>query len=473
MGFMLVMGAGLRAVGQATIEIPATVLASELNVRDTYLPGGRVIGVYPQGTLLRVLGREDQPDDAGLYVYVNPVDGEDLMGWVLAIYLRFEPGVDLTALPILPPEGIAAPGITPTATAPPSSAPQIPQSENGIAGTTREIAHMYAGPGDDFAVLLVVPEGWPLLAVGRTEDAAWIQAVVNHYTGWMNAGLLTLYAETDTLPIPADAPIRVELPVPLDGPSGVIETSLRQSLREVYMRGQELGNYADVFSKVGDSITASNQFLTPLGQGEYDLDQYGYLEEALAFFSGREGEGFDSFANSSFAARSGWSSDDVLEVGGNSSASCYPAETRLECEYRMTRPSIALIMLGTNDVGYLDSRTYRANMERIVQISLDLGIIPVLSTIPDRPYSRVAGRVFEFNAILVDIARTYEIPLWDYWLALQGLPNQGLSADNIHPSSDRSLGAGIFSPYGLTYGYNMRNLTALMMLYVIREGVIY
>jgi len=48
---------------------------------------------------------------------------------------------------------------------------------------------------------------------------------------------------------------------------------------------------------------------------------------------------------------------------------------------------------------------------------------------------------------------------------MQGLTNQGLGSDDLHPSYDFGTTAtAYFDPQSLTYGYNMRNLTALMVL---------
>ena len=62
---------------------------------------------------------------------------------------------------------------------------------------------------------------------------------------------------------------------PLPGPTA-------SHIREIYRRGQQQGNRADVFSKVGDSITATAMFLTPFGDGNYDLGEYEDLAPLLA-----------------------------------------------------------------------------------------------------------------------------------------------------------------------------------------------
>jgi lysophospholipase L1-like esterase len=76
----------------------------------------------------------------------------------------------------------------------------------------------------------------------------------------------------------------------------------------------------------------------------------------------------------------------------------------------------------------------------------------------------VEGRVEEFNAILAALTREYDVPLLDYWSALQGLPNDGLGSDGVHPSTAPSGNSANFTPEYLQYGMTVRNLTALWAL---------
>ena len=71
------------------------------------------------------------------------------------------------------------------------------------------------------------------------------------------------------------------------------------------------------------------------------------------------------------------------------------------------------------------------------------------------------------NALIRALAASRHLPLIDYWAAMLPLPRHGIEEDGIHPSVFRSDGdaqAGVLSDAGLAYGYNMRNLTALLML---------
>ena len=62
------------------------------------------------------------------------------------------------------------------------------------------------------------------------------------------------------------------------------------------------------------------------------------------------------------------------------------------------------------------------------------------------------------------MAQQYSIPLWDYWAALQPVPNQGIGPDGIHPSVPADNQTANFTGDHLNYGYTVRNLTALQVL---------
>jgi hypothetical protein len=231
-----------------------------------------------------------------------------------------------------------------------------------------------------------------------------------------------------------------------------------------------MGNRANAFAKVGDSITESQYFLYPIGHGSAQLGQYSYLQPVINFFK----VPYNSFAAPSAAVRSGWTSADVINPDSSFHPDCQPGEMPLACEYRLKKPSVALIMVGTNDIAHgMPSDSFRHQLGVIVQTSIDMGVIPVLSTIPDVAITeQLNARSLEFNQIIASVAAQYGVPLWDYWLAMQGLPNRGLSWDNYHPSVSSTGTSWMFSADDLRYGYTMRNLTALMVLDAVWRGAI-
>jgi lysophospholipase L1-like esterase len=130
-------------------------------------------------------------------------------------------------------------------------------------------------------------------------------------------------------------------------------------------------------------------------------------------------------------------------------------------------------MLGTNDVpdtDHISATVYKNQMRKIIETCITAGAIPVVSTLP--PFHRDTGyRVAIFNDVLVKLTDEYDIPLWNYWAAVQNLPEEGLSSDGVHPSVSPT-GATDFSNGALRYGMNVRNLTALQALDAVWREVI-
>jgi hypothetical protein len=246
----------------------------------------------------------------------------------------------------------------------------------------------------------------------------------------------------------------------------VITEPTKEHLRAVLAQGLQMGNQLDVFAKVGDSITANNDFMVPLGSPFYDpsnpavAGSYTNLAPTIDYFRALPlPDGSNSFNRVSLAAHGGWTTYDVLGSLGAGP---------LDVELAVTRPAFALIMIGTNDIGFdlihnIPSDVFAVNITLIVRDTLAHGVIPVLSTIPDILLPGLEPSVFAYNQIIADVAAQYDVPLWNYWLAMQGLPNWGISGDGVHPSPC-PYGSGFLTPVGLLFGYDMRNLTGVEVL---------
>ena len=130
-------------------------------------------------------------------------------------------------------------------------------------------------------------------------------------------------------------------------------------------------------------------------------------------------------------------------------------------------------MIGTNDVDWRPVGDFVTDYRRILDKTISYGVVPVISTIPPR-----IGRetqVNEYNQAIRQLSVEYNIPLWDFYGAVIGLPNAGLGRDGVHlsvPPPGRT-GTVDFTPENLTYGTTMRNLTGLQMLKTVLEQIIY
>jgi hypothetical protein len=191
-----------------------------------------------------------------------------------------------------------------------------------------------------------------------------------------------------------------------------------------------------------------------------------------------DGAANNSFDHVGYAAVPGWPSSFLLDPSENPLAipgsGIVPSLTPLENEIHVTHPSVALILIGTNDVTLnVSPAMFQANLLRIGQLALANGVIPVFSSLPQHLYGGLASVALglQFDQIISNVAGALDVPFWNYWAALQNLPNAGISADLVHPSVYPG-GAGIFTPQALAYGYNMRNLTAVEVLQEIKGTVI-
>lgn len=233
-------------------------------------------------------------------------------------------------------------------------------------------------------------------------------------------------------------------------------------VRAVYNAGQRAGNARDVFAKIGDSITESGSFASDIGHGWYDLGSYRRLETVIQYFRRHafsNDRDDNSFAHGSAAATAGWTTSSLLEGGD---------DCPVEREVRALHPSFAIVMIGTNDAERSSLEVYERELREVIQRVEAHNTVVILSTIPDQKTSESAGRLgLQLNEVVRRLADEKHLPLVDYWGALQGLPNNGLSDDNIHPSVYVERGdtkAATFTDAALRHGYNVRNLTFLLMM---------
>ena len=239
----------------------------------------------------------------------------------------------------------------------------------------------------------------------------------------------------------------------------VIDGEMQQNLEQVVALGASLGNRPNVFSKVGDSITAlpfSGSF-GPLGAADYNPVASGLsaLDPSLEatreeYLAPVDGLGENSFDRVSSSAYSGWTS--------------IQAAAQVPGELAAVRPWAELVMIGTNDAISMNVPQYTANLERIVRETLAAGVVPVLSTVPYNDTGTGGLRLWTttVNQVVADVADEFDVPVWNFWKALLGLPRDGL-ADGVHPDAS-PLGAADFNAASLQFGYNVRNLTGLQVL---------
>jgi hypothetical protein len=357
------------------------------------------------------------------------------------------------------------------------------QAQGGFDSSTRAAVNLRQGPGTNYGIIELLYAGEPIHVAGRSDDTGlWLYvSAPDGATGWVSS-LYTnaapdIIASMPIIAVSVEAPVLQAPPpvnnaAPAPAASGPVSYGavyrITGTSRAIFQHGQQLGNRANVFSKVGDSITADPRFLAPIAWNAYNLRDYGNLQDVITYFSAAGVRTANSFANDSLAARGGWTTANVLDPGSATGGICQGGETPLACEYRVDMPALAIIMLGTNDMAALPLNVFRSNLATIAQISIDRGVIPVFSTIPTR--CGFEGAVPGFNQAIIDTSNQFDVPLIDYAGVMGGLPGGGISGHCIHPSaapgnSQEDYGASAdFTGFNLQFGYTQRNLTALEAL---------
>jgi hypothetical protein len=228
------------------------------------------------------------------------------------------------------------------------------------------------------------------------------------------------------------------------------------TVRELYQRGQAGGNNPRAFSKIGDGEISTEWFFMAfdLGEGYYDLGPYQNLLPAIEYFSG-------SFKRIGMAARRGFNTHHILDSTISDATPCEPGESPLTCEMRLHRPAFAILSLGTNQVWRPEE--FEKGMRQILDTLLLKNVVPILSTKGDN----LEGD-HRINRTIACLAQEYKVPLWNFWLAIQPLPNHGLQPDLEH----LTYGINDFDDaQAIQSAWTIRNLTALQMLDAVWKGV--
>jgi hypothetical protein len=251
-------------------------------------------------------------------------------------------------------------------------------------------------------------------------------------------------------------------PTPTLDPDGwqtlPVVAAVTGSARRIYENGRALGNDPHAFSILGDCLSLSYNLFGAYGKGpgHYNLGDYDYLQPAIDWF-------VDSFKRQSLSLGSGFTTAVELSALWADPTQCKSGESPMACEYRVHRPSFALIALGTDD-NWTPPDTFEARMREIVQYTIARGIVPILVTKADNREGNYA-----FNRIIALLAYEYDLPLWNFWAAVQPLPNHGLLDDRGHLTW---ANPNHFEyPYNMRFAAVIRTLTALQSLDSVWRGV--
>ena len=227
-------------------------------------------------------------------------------------------------------------------------------------------------------------------------------------------------------------------------------------MKAIFQHGLALGNNPAAFSKIGDGEISAVWFLT-----QYDMDPSNYhlgahteLQSVIEHFSG-------SYGRVGTAAGRGYNTTIILGPVLAGIKGCNPGESHLDCELRVNHPSFAILSLGTNQVWQPD--VFEPGLRQIIERLLQAEVVPILSTKADN----LEGN-YRINTIIARLAYEYNLPLWNFWRAVQPLPANGLQPDHEHLTYDYS---DFSNPVSFQYAWPWRNLTALQALDSVYRGV--
>ena len=221
----------------------------------------------------------------------------------------------------------------------------------------------------------------------------------------------------------------------------VIPESIDTSLQKVYERGLALDNDPHAFSIFGDCQSRPEEFFGVFETDEALIESLSpELREVVDNFEG-------SFNRESPTSQDGTTPGSLLWTQWHRGEyGCTFAETPVQCELRIHRPSFVIIQVGT----HFESRNTEYLRKVILQL-LDAGVVPILATKADN-----RERDERINRDMAMLASEYDLPLWNFWAAVSDLPDRGL-----YTRDDRPLQGPIYLTEEATMRHRMTGLAAL------------
>ena len=175
--------------------------------------------------------------------------------------------------------------------------------------------------------------------------------------------------------------------------------------------------------------------------GDFSLGEYAYLQPTIDHYQG-------SFSRTSLAVQGGFNVAAILSPLRSDPRPCNPNESPLDCELRVWKSSVVFISMETW-WSEKPAEEYDKYMRRVIERILETGAVPI-------------------NATVAQIAYDYDIPLWNFWAAVQSLSSHGLWLDGCHLTFARNF---FDDPARMKSAWPWRNLTALQTLEVVRREV--
>jgi hypothetical protein len=270
-------------------------------------------------------------------------------------------------------------------------------------------------------------------------------------------------SEAQTIILTASIPTRTSTPRPPLAKDAwmhmpVIPTSISERAIEIYELGLTLGNNPKHFSIIGDCQNVSSYFLSIFDNpADFSLgNEYAYLQPTIDYYHG-------SYSRTSLAVKGGFNAAAVISPLRADPKSCNPNESPLDCELRVWNPSVVFVSMETW-WSEKPAEEYDKYMRRVLDRIIETGAVPIIATKADN----LEGD-HSINATIAQLAYEYDIPLWNFWAAVQPLADHGLSADGFHLTFARNF---FDDRARMKSAWPWRNLTALQTLDAVHRGLI-
>ncbi len=222
----------------------------------------------------------------------------------------------------------------------------------------------------------------------------------------------SLIPEPSLVPTATGTPLPAALGLdPADWENWPVIPIVPENARLIYQFGQSLGNDPHAFSVFGDCQSEPDVFM---GVYETDPELVASLppnfQEAVVWFTG-------SFNRQSPTVKGGTTTGALLwAMWHQNKYTCTIYETPLQCELRIHKPSFVILHVGT----HYETRN-QDYMRMILEQLIAAGVVPILATkADDREIDE------HVNAQYAQLALEYNLPFWNFWAAVDDLPNRGL-----------------------------------------------
>ncbi len=272
--------------------------------------------------------------------------------------------------------------------------------------------------------------------------------------------------ETET-PIPTPTETETPIPTPTETPVPFNPADMLPvypdlndgRYNQIVQTGLGAGNRPNVFAYAGGIPVADPNVLRPFAPGmPYNTAQYGNLAALIDSVNSVDIEGATSFSRASVAAGFDWIVTDLLDPARANPGVCQPGEAPINCEIRMTQPSVIFIGVGMNDaLRGLDLFTFENALRQTIVTASTQGVLPIVLTMPRGSVD--AGTAASYSEAIVRAASEQGAPILNIWALLNGASAMGNFTLSVSPSGAGDLSDGATS----TYGANAINFALLQV----------